>query len=84
MRYMRCVQVRIPLFNKGLDEREDPKLWTVQRGRVDVVLYEGWRVGVDHPAYKRFNEAIDCLVTCGSVPSRAVTYVTGHRLPRDR
>ena len=24
--------------------------------------YEGWRVGVDHPAYARFNEAIDCLV----------------------
>ena len=54
--------MRIPRFNKGLDEREDETLWTVQRGKVDVVLYEGWRVGVDHPDYARFNEAIDCLV----------------------
>lgn len=55
-------EVAIPRFNKGLDEREDPKLWTVQRGKVDVVLFEGWRVGVNHPAYARFNEAIDLLV----------------------
>ena len=41
-------EVAIPRFNKGLDEREDPKLWTVQRGKVDVVLFEGWRVGVNH------------------------------------
>lgn len=29
---------------------------------MDMVLFEGWRVGIDHPLYKPFNAAIDCLV----------------------
>ena len=29
---------------------------------MDIVLYEGWRVGIDHPLYRRFNEAVDLLV----------------------
>ncbi len=55
-------RVLIPRFNKGLDEREPEALWSVAEGRVDIVLYEGWRVGIDHPLYRRFNEAVDCLV----------------------
>ena len=31
-------------------------------GVADIVMYEGWRVGIDHPLYARFNAALDCLV----------------------
>ena len=54
--------VRIPRFNKGTDEREPEALWSVAEGRVDIVLFEGWRVGVVHPLYKCFNDTLDCLV----------------------
>lgn len=55
-------RVKIPRFNKGLDDREPEELWTVVEGRVDIILYEGWRVGIDHEAYAPFNDVIDCLI----------------------
>ena len=73
----------VPRFNKGLDEREDPKLWTVQRGKVDVVLFEGWRVGANHPAYARFNEAIDLLV-CLDADEEAIKEWKVEQPPRRR
>ena len=41
--------VDVPCFSKGLDDRLD----TVRsvRGPVDIVLFEGWRIGVAHPNF---------------------------------
>ena len=44
------------------DDREPEDMWTQVEGRVDIILYEGWRVGIDHPLYAKFNSAIDCLI----------------------
>ncbi len=55
-------EVTIPRFNKGEDDREPEDMWTQVEGRVDIILYEGWRVGIDHPLYAKFNSAIDCLI----------------------
>ena len=32
------------------------------RGRVDIVLFEGWRVGVAHPNFFPFNRVVDTLM----------------------
>ena len=52
--------VDIPCFVKGVDERLD----TVRtiRGPVDIVLFEGWRIGVAHPNFYPFNRVVDTLV----------------------
>lgn len=52
--------VDVPCFSKGLDDRLDT-VRTV-RGPVDVVLFEGWRIGVDHPNFYPFNRLVDTLV----------------------
>lgn len=52
--------VDVPCFSKGLDDR----LGTVRtiRGPVDIVLFEGWRIGVAHPNFYPFNRVVDTLV----------------------
>ena len=32
------------------------------RGPVDIVLFEGWRVGIQHPNFEPFNSSIDLLL----------------------
>ena len=53
--------VELPCFAKALDDRR-PETRKV-RGRVGAVLFEGWRVGVDHPNFERFNSEVDLLVS---------------------
>ena len=53
-------EVRVPCFSKGLDERTQQQ--RVVRGAVDVVLFEGWRVGVAHANFFCFNTLVDCLL----------------------
>ena len=52
--------VDVPCFSKGLDDRLD----TVRtiRGPVDIVIFEGWRVGVAHPNFYPFNRVVDTLM----------------------
>ena len=52
--------VFVPCFIKGLDDRADTH--RVVRGRVDIVLFEGWRVGVAHPNFFPFNRVVDTLM----------------------
>ena len=68
----RDARVRLPRFNKGLDDREPED--AVVHGPFDLVLYEGYRVGVppgdvDIPGvgsvafdYSPLNREIDCLL----------------------
>ena len=53
--------VELPMFNKARDER----LVSTRKvaGPVAVVLFEGWRVGVEHPNFFGFNEHVDMLVS---------------------
>ena len=52
--------VELPCFSKGLDERQ-PETRMV-RGKVSLIIFEGWRVGVDHPNFEPFNTPIDLLM----------------------
>ncbi len=38
--------VRIPTFDKGIDDRLPPERWEELEGPFDVVIFEGWCVGV--------------------------------------
>lgn len=46
-------EIRLPRFNKGKDDREPEEMWDSVLGVADIVMYEGWRVGIDHPLYAR-------------------------------
>jgi pyochelin synthetase len=52
--------VDVPCFSKADDERLDT-VRTV-RGPVDIVLFEGWRIGVAHPNFYPFNRVVDTLM----------------------
>lgn len=52
--------VELPCFSKGRDERlPEPRL---VHGKVALIIFEGWRVGVDHPNFEPFNAPIDMLI----------------------
>ena len=36
----------VPRFNKALDDREPKDLWDQVSGKVDVIIFEGWCVGI--------------------------------------
>lgn len=38
-------RVRVPLFDKGKDDRLPPDLWREVEGPTDVLIFEGWCVG---------------------------------------
>ena len=52
----------IPRFDKGVDDRIQSNDWDVVQGKVDIILFEGWRVGIKHPKYLRFNAALNYLI----------------------
>ena len=79
--------VELPRYNKGRDERE--AVGTRVRGPFDLVLYEGWRVGVERGEmggnsfdYARLNAPIDFLLYIQAEHSTAwKPFATGSRVP---
>jgi energy-coupling factor transporter ATP-binding protein EcfA2 len=52
--------VELPCFSKGHDDRlPEPR---IVRGKVALIVFEGWRIGVDHPNFEPFNSPIDLLM----------------------
>jgi len=39
-------EVHLPLFDKSTDDRAPVDTWPVHRGRPDIILFEGWCVGL--------------------------------------
>ncbi|MEM1229967.1 MAG: kinase [Pseudomonadota bacterium] len=39
-------KVHLPRFDKGIDDRRPPAQWSQLKGPVDVLIFEGWCVGV--------------------------------------
>ena len=52
--------IELPRFSKAKDDRE-PQGTLTQCG-VDIILFEGWRVGIDHPNYAPLIDVIDFLL----------------------
>ena len=52
--------IAIPRFSKAKDDRE-PEGTATQCG-VDIILFEGWRVGIDHPSYVPLINVMDFLL----------------------
>lgn len=45
--------MRIPYFNKGIDDRDPDEVWPIVTGGIDVILFEGWCVGIpSQPNYQ--------------------------------
>ena len=52
--------VELPLFSKAKDDRE-PHTRYIQAG-TKVVIFEGWRVGVQHPNFFGMSQLLDTLI----------------------
>jgi len=73
--------LQIPRFQLARDVRL-PKTRPVL-GRVDFILFEGWRVGVHHPNFFEMNAEIDTLVYMRS-DFKAVLNFKREKINRDR
>merc|ERR1712232_176693 len=60
--WKRDAETHIPVFNKANDDREPKTNWPVVRGQVDLVLFEGWRVCIQHPLYAKMSKEVDFLI----------------------
>lgn len=53
--------MRLPVFDKALDDRARPEAWRRVDAPADVVLFEGWCVGAQPQAAGRLAEAVNEL-----------------------
>ena len=51
----------LPCFIKAIDDRDFNSSKRVV-GKCDILLFEGWRVGVDNINFKPFNDTLDYLI----------------------
>ena len=51
-------EVRVPVFDKSMDDRLDESKWSVFEGRPDIILLEGWCVGLDSQSEDELVEPI--------------------------
>jgi D-glycerate 3-kinase len=66
--------VRIPRFDKALDDRAPEATWPVSRGRVDVLLFEGWCLGAQPEAGQALRTPINSLERDEDVDARFRRY----------
>ena len=52
-------QIAIPVFDRGTEERASPRLC---QGPLDLVVLEGFLVGIDAPGYEPLRRALDRLI----------------------
>lgn len=52
---------KLPTFNKALDEREDESKWRSITGKVDIILLEGWCIGIPSQRSSLLNKPINEL-----------------------
>lgn len=67
-------RVELPVFAKNLDDRSKDETKVIQ-GPIDVVLFEGWRIGVDHPNFFPLNVFVDTMVFLDSDYDAIVGFV---------
>ena len=54
-------KVQVPCFQLSTDTQRLSNEKNIN-GPIDILLFEGWRVGIDHPNFFDFNNYIDTLV----------------------
>ncbi len=53
--------LRIPKFNKAIDERCKKKLWYKIKKKPDIIIFEGWCVGAKPQKQKQLKKSINLL-----------------------
>lgn len=54
-------EVAIPRFNKALDDREKKSNWPIVKAPVDVIIIEGWCLGVSPQSQSELQAAVNTL-----------------------
>tara|TARA_B100000029_G_scaffold44826_1_gene41331 strand:+ start:927 stop:1853 length:927 start_codon:yes stop_codon:yes gene_type:complete len=54
-------KIKLPKFNKAIDDRFKKKLWYSIKKRPDVIIFEGWCVGARAEKNNTLNKAINSL-----------------------
>jgi D-glycerate 3-kinase len=58
---LRAEQVRLPRFDKGADDRQPEAAWAVIDGPLDVLIFEGWCVGVPPQSAEQLMAPVNTL-----------------------
>lgn len=58
---LRAEQVQLPRFDKGADDRQPETAWSVVDGPLDVLIFEGWCVGVPPQPAELLTEPVNAL-----------------------
>jgi len=53
--------IKVPKFNKAIDDRYSKKLWYKVKSKPDVVIFEGWCVGAKAQTVSQLNKPINSL-----------------------
>ena len=53
--------IKLPRFNKAMDDRYDKKLWYSVKRRPDIIIFEGWCVGAKGEQNKTLKRPINSL-----------------------
>ncbi len=52
---------QIPRFDKVSDDRQPAQCWSEHRGKIDVIIFEGWCVGVPSQSPKALKSPVNLL-----------------------
>ena len=67
VRFFKCIksknfkQIKLPNFNKAIDDRFPQKYWYKIKQRPDVIIFEGWCVGARPELNKTLKKPINSL-----------------------
>lgn len=53
--------VPLPVFDKSMDDRAPAEAWPVHHGPADIILFEGWCVGLDAQAQEELERPVNNL-----------------------
>jgi len=70
--------VSLPSFDKAMDDRLPQRCWPLHRGRANVILFEGWCVGMQAQSEEQLSEPINALEANEDDDGRWRRFVNAH------
>ena len=54
-------RLKLPAFNKAIDDRLNKKNWYILKTKPDVIIFEGWCVGAKSENYKTLRKSVNAM-----------------------
>ena len=77
IKYKNFKNIKVPKFNKAVDDRCSKDQWHNIKSKPDVVIFEGWCVGAKHQTNKQLKKPTNSLERAHDQRMKWRTYVNG-------